>query len=138
MNTGIYVASKTQHAPKWLALRAEGINVTSSWIDEAGEGQTASWPDLWDRIFREIKQSDALLFYGEEGETQKGALVEIGAAMMSGIPVFWVGPEFCTVRRSDYVTVCATLEEAVGYAKRGWAGRLAAHRAQAAAGSIAS
>lgn len=124
--SSIYFASKTRHAQRWVALRATGLEISSTWIDEAGKGQSISWSDLWGRTFSEIKQSKALVFYGEEGEVQEGTLVEIGAAIASGIPVFWVGPEVSTVRRSDVVTVCETVEEAVGYAKRGWAGRLAA------------
>ena len=90
--SGIYVASKTKHAPTWRQLRDFGFPICSTWIDEAAQGQTKSWPDLWSRCVREAACSDALVLYHETGEVLKGALVEVGVALGEGIPVFWVGP----------------------------------------------
>lgn len=36
----IYGASRTSHAEKWKAWRSAGLPIVSSWIDEAGPGQT--------------------------------------------------------------------------------------------------
>jgi hypothetical protein len=111
--TGIYVASKTKHAARWLALRAQGCPIVSTWIDEAGVGETSDWRDLWDRCLSEATGAAALVMYVEPGEAHKGSLAEVGAALYAGVPVFWVGPEVGTVRRHRGVTVCDTLEQAM-------------------------
>jgi len=86
-----YTASKIIHAHLWQALRSSGIQVTATWIDEAGEGQTASYAELADRCIREVAQADAVLLYCAPGETLKGALIEVGAALALGKRVFCVG-----------------------------------------------
>lgn len=88
---GIYFASKTKHAHLWKALRAAGIPTASTWIDEAGEGQTADYAELSKRCIDEIAEATAVLLYCEPGELLKGALVEVGAALMAGTPVLCVG-----------------------------------------------
>lgn len=47
---GVYFASKVKHAHRWLALRAAGVKTASSWIDEAGEGETADYAELSERL----------------------------------------------------------------------------------------
>lgn len=75
----------------WRAYRAQGANIISTWIDEAGPGQTASFVELWDRIHGEIRRCDRLVFYAEtlHDFPLKGALVEVGIALGMGKPV-WV------------------------------------------------
>ena len=90
----IYIASKTIHASQWRRLRSEGYNIISTWIDEAGMGQTANYAELSVRCIKEIRQSDFLIFYCECGEIQNGALIEMGAALAFGIEVR------CVVNRS--------------------------------------
>lgn len=87
----LYVASKTKHAAKWRELRARGLPVVASWIDEAGEGQTKDFADLAMRCIREATTADYVLLYVEPGETHKGSLVEVGAALAAGVPVRCVG-----------------------------------------------
>lgn len=110
---GIYFASKTKHAARWRALREGGVPVISTWIDEAGVGQTSDWQDLWSRCLREASTAAALVMYVEPGEVHKGSLAEVGAALLAGVPVFWVGPEVGTIRRAQGVTICETIKEAV-------------------------
>ena len=86
-----YVASKTKHAPMWQELRAAGVPVLSTWIDEAGEDQTVDYAELAERCVREILVADAVLLYCEPGEILKGALVEVGAALAAGKEVRCVG-----------------------------------------------
>lgn len=86
-----YTASKTKHAGKWQALRDAGYQVTATWIDEAGEGQTVSYPELAVRCLQEIDAADFVLLYCEPGEHLKGALVEAGMALAIGRPVKCVG-----------------------------------------------
>lgn len=89
---GIYIASKSRHASKWLALRNAGQPVISTWIDEAGEGETSDWCDLWGRCISEASSASGLLLYGEPGEELHGALIEAGAALAANVPVALVGP----------------------------------------------
>ena len=110
---GIYTASRTQHAGRWIALRAEGVPVMASWIDEAGPGQTTSYEKLWERCVAEAFSAGALILYSEPGEVMKGALVELGAALAGNVPVFIVGEPPGSVRHHRLVTLCETLEEAV-------------------------
>lgn len=87
-----YVASRTRHGAMWRRLREAGHVITSSWIDEADEGQTDDFGELWLRIEEEIATSDVLVFYGEpldfvEGGGMKGAFVEVGLALAYDVPV---------------------------------------------------
>lgn len=91
MSQSIYTASKTAHAHKWRELRDAGWPVISTWIDEAGVGETASFEDLWTRCIGEAASADAVLLYREPGEVLKGAFIEAGAALASGKPVHVVG-----------------------------------------------
>ncbi len=114
--SGIYIASKAKHGTRWQALRASGVPIVSTWIDESGEGQTSDWGDLWARSVREASTASAFVMYVEPGETHRGSLVEIGAAILAGVPVFWVGPAVGSVRRARGVTICVTIEDAIGRA----------------------
>lgn len=87
----IYVASKSCHAPRWRILRAVGAPIISTWIDEADEGATADWADLWTRCVTEAARASHVLAYHEPGETWKGAFVEIGAALANDATVVVVG-----------------------------------------------
>lgn len=109
---GVYIASKARHAPRWLALRAAGLPVISTWIDEAGEGESASLADLWRRCIAESASAAALLLYHEPGDEQKGAYVEVGAALASGVPVFVVGEPPGSWVNHALVTRCVSLSEA--------------------------
>lgn len=117
--TGVYVASKAKHGERWRSLRASGTPIVSTWIDESGEGETADWGDLWTRSIAEAAGAAAVVVYNEPGESMKGALVEIGAALATGTPVFWVGPQNdssgkeYTVIRHPCVTLCLSLEHAI-------------------------
>lgn len=91
MTLSVYTASKTAHADKWRALRSRGVNVISTWIDEAGAGETLCFTDLWIRCVREASTADIVMLYREAGEVLKGALVEAGAALGNGRAVWLVG-----------------------------------------------
>jgi hypothetical protein len=47
--------------------------------------------DLWRCCVREASTAAVVLLYAEPGETMKGALVEVGAALSAGVPVVVVG-----------------------------------------------
>lgn len=116
--SGIYTASRTRHAAKWIEARENGVPIISTWIDESGEGQTACFADLWQRCVDEAGYADALVLYREGDEPLKGALVEVGAALWAGVPVFAVGfdgPDNLktfSFLNHPKVTRCECLEEA--------------------------
>jgi hypothetical protein len=87
----IYIASKTKHADKWRKLRAKGHDIISTWIDEAGQGESKDLADLAERCINEAKSADRLILYCESEDFLKGALVEVGAALGAGVPVYVVG-----------------------------------------------
>ncbi|GEP11789.1 hypothetical protein [Methylobacterium gnaphalii] len=109
---GIYIASKTVHAPRWRGVRAGGVPIISTWIDEAGAGETACFRDLWRRCVAEAARSGALIVYREPGEVLKGAFVEVGAALASQVPVFAVGCRDLSFGHHALVTHCDTIERA--------------------------
>ena len=87
----IYVASRAsipERSANWRLLRDLGWQISSSWIDEAGDGETEDFTHLWMRIEREIAQSDKLVLYAEQGDFPlKGAILECGMALGMGKPV---------------------------------------------------
>lgn len=95
-NAGVYIASRTlpERGDAWRRLRDEdGWKITSSWIDEAGPGETADLGALWIRIEAEIARSERLIFYAEPDDFPfKGALVEVGMAIAHKIPIRIVTP----------------------------------------------
>jgi len=90
----IYVASRAsvpERSEMWRYWRGRGFNIVSSWIDEAGVGETASFAELWTRITKEIVSCDRLILYAEPSDFPlKGALVEVGIAIALGKPIFVV------------------------------------------------
>jgi len=89
-----YVASRAsvpERPAMWKELRDRGAVISSSWIDEAGAGETLCFKELWHRINTEIFISDQLVLYVEpEDFPLKGALVEVGMALGLGKPVIIV------------------------------------------------
>lgn len=88
----IYVASRAsvpERSAMWRTLRDRaGFQITSSWIDEAGEGETADFTELWDRIMREIAAANKVVLYAEQNDFPlKGAILEAGIALGMGKPV---------------------------------------------------
>lgn len=92
-----YVASRAsvpERPAMWRDLRARGVEITSTWIDEAGEGQTACNTDLWRRIMWEIGEAHALILYVEPADFPlKGAFIEVGAGLALGKRVLVVAPD---------------------------------------------
>lgn len=89
----LYVASRVHHAAIWRERRCAGVPINSTWIDEAGDGETADFGDLWARIWHEIHACTGLILYAcADDFPLKGALIEAGIAMAFGKPVFVVLP----------------------------------------------
>lgn len=89
----IYTVSKTRHAPLWKRLRdVSNLPINSTWIDEADEGQTKSFSDLWNRCIREASEADYMLGYRIPTDSPlKGGLVEIGVGLVCCKKVILIG-----------------------------------------------
>lgn len=98
MKRRFYVASRASipDRPKmWKELRERGLDIVSSWIDEAGEGETDNFSELWCRIISEIDICDVLILYTEENDFPlKGAFVEVGAALALGKQIYAVMKDY--------------------------------------------
>lgn len=118
--SGIYIASKTKHADKWKNLRSCGFPIVSTWIDEAGLGETKSFQNLWLRCINEASTADVLIVYQENcAEVLKGAFIEVGAALASGKPVFAVGlPETLSVINHPLIIRCDDIQGAFKMASK--------------------
>lgn len=137
--TSFYVASRASLPDRphmWRTFRDfHGVSITSTWIDEAGEGETGCFTELWDRITREIAAADRLVLYAEAGDFPlKGALIEVGIALGMGKPVTvclpdvklngrthrpvgsWI--EHRAVIRNDDITKVLLLDEAAERARQ--------------------
>jgi len=112
----IYIASKSEHGKRWRDLRAAGVPIISTWIDESEVGATSDWRSLWTRCTIEAAQCRALIVYREPGETLKGAWVEVGAALAAGRPVYAVGIEDFSVRHHPGITICCDMDAALSSA----------------------
>ena len=127
-NVGTYIASRASNPERpaaWRRLRdVDGYKITSSWIDEAGPGQTVDLGALWERIESEVSGSELLVLYVEPKDFPlKGALVEVGMALAHRIPIRVVAPgvvlEPASLRpmgswvRHPLVTFCDTMDEAL-------------------------
>ena len=97
MKKGTYIASRASilaRSEAWRKLRDEDRYViVSSWINEAGEGETYDFGELWTRIENEVCNAERLVLYVEPDDFPlKGALVEVGMALAAKVPVFMVAP----------------------------------------------
>lgn len=118
MSKGIYIASKTKHAHRWRFLRdSVGEPIISTWIDEAGAGESSDLADLWRRCISESSNADLLILYREPDEVLKGGWVELGAALASGVPVFAIGIEEYTISHDPRIRHFPDMKSAIGAAR---------------------
>lgn len=95
----VYVGSCTSHARTWLEIANE-------WRLNTGHRMICSWPDMvvgglgegeylakvfWQLDVKEVQDADVVLIYAESDDILRGALVEVGVALASEIPVVVVG-----------------------------------------------
>lgn len=125
---GIYVASRASVPARpqmWRSLRVQGWPIVSTWIDEAGEGETGDFTELWQRIHDEIAASCGVILYAEKADFPlKGAFIECGIALGMGKPVAVV-LKFPLMDRSmrplgswgnhPLVKICQSLDQARRY-----------------------
>lgn len=97
----VYIASSMRHGPLWQAWasahleKSRGFRVISRWPVHAAD-ELAETPGnaklFWQHDIEDVLSADLLLCYAADGDTPRGALVETGVALASGIPVLAVGP----------------------------------------------
>lgn len=115
---GIYIASKTKHAERWRFLRDKlGEEIISTWIDEADDYATLDWPGLWRRCTSEASSAQVMILYREPSEELKGAWVELGAAMATGVPIFAIGIEDFNIAKDDRITHFRDMKSAISAAR---------------------
>jgi hypothetical protein len=114
----VYIASKTCHWPHWQALRAAGVHVISSWIDQPfnhddSDPDPDTWSEHWAKCVQEASDADVVLLYASNGEKHHGSLIEMGAGLAMGKRIFLVGGESWSIRHHPRVRVFSTLADAV-------------------------
>lgn len=123
---GIYGASRVRRAEMWRTLREQGHKIISSWIDEAGPGQSPSREDLINRCLQEAASAERIIWYVEaEDFPFKLAWGEICVGLYTGVPVFIVAGADVTddmlaqLPQHSLVMRCSTIAEALAAAPRG-------------------
>lgn len=124
---GIYPASKTKHAGMWRELRKQGYPIIGTWIDEAGEGESASYEELSLRCISECRSAAVTILFCQYDETLKGALIEVGIALAAGRSVFCVGGNNETMSRvfrkhanwREFETIEEAIDAAIAHVKEG-------------------
>lgn len=122
MNVKIYIASKTKYANRWLRLRARGWPITCSWLTRFESYDYAHLPDVAEQCVREASESDALILYAEPGDELRGAFMEAGAALASGVLVYlvnegrWNEADLPDLLRHPLVRPVCCVEHALRYA----------------------
>ena len=115
----LYVASKSRHCHFWQGIRAAGLDViASSWIDWppnfSNEDPTAQqYAEHWRRCCEEAASCDVLLLFAQEGEQQRGSLVELGACLGAGKRAFIVTAYPWSFINHPAVTVFDRLSDAI-------------------------
>lgn len=138
----IYVASRasvSERPAMWKRLRdVEEWPIVSTWIDEAGPGETKDMSELWHRIHVEILNSAGVILFATASDFPlKGAFIEVGIALGLGHPVAVILPEveidpvnFAPVGswvKHPHVKVCADVWEARAWINRFAPGRVEDH-----------
>lgn len=99
----VYVASKLWHWKKWLEwedANVHDVKIISRWVNVMRHHETEeeivryTTPDYahkgWQMNIEDVKDADLLVVYAEN-EDLRGALIEVGIALASGVPIILVG-----------------------------------------------
>ena len=92
----IYTASKLRHGPMWRNLcdHSRRFIFHARWLkhNKMGTPDTREEAvEFWRQDIQDVLTADAVIVYSENDEVLRGALVEVGVALSSGIPVFVIG-----------------------------------------------
>lgn len=87
----IYMASKVHRAGSWRTLRG-AYRIVSRWIDKPEGMGAAEYRRLWIECIEDAAlHADMLVVVASEGDTLKGCLIEAGACLGAGKPVYQIG-----------------------------------------------
>jgi hypothetical protein len=116
----VYLASKSKHHEFVAALGAAGLSLCGTWPfwrynREPDEPSPDAWRAHADTCIDQASTCDLLILYvADEKEQHLGALLECGAALGNGKPVFLVSPHpWPFIRHNPLVRSFASLHDAV-------------------------
>jgi len=113
----IYVSSSGRHAALWRSLRAAGLDIAASWIDEEKPRRRGmEFPGRGrDRRLEEAASADTVLIFEESEDSSTVSLLEAGAALAAGKRVISVGPNARAFGREGHPawTHCKSLTDAL-------------------------
>lgn len=120
MTLKVYFASQLHHARKWLdmSLNSGGHYFTHArWLRHVMHYSTTEAPEnanwFWCCDHEDVVSADVLVCYAEGDDHLRGALVEVGIALASGVQVVVVGNhhDYGTWQHHPGVTRVADLSE---------------------------
>lgn len=113
----VYLAGKTRLAPRFRDVRDvwrdRGAIVMSTWIDQAGEGETEDFGVLWADCVWQASMADLTIAVHEDGDVWKGTFIEVGAALAFHHPVYVVGRPPGTWIHHAQVTIAESIDDAL-------------------------
>jgi hypothetical protein len=114
----IYAVSKIRHIKMWKELRATGLPIISTWIDDGAE-EDIRFAEAWPRYLKEAASATHVLVFLAPGDFLKGGLFEIGAALGGGARVILVSqeviPQMRTLIHHPAVMMVDTIDEALAW-----------------------
>ena len=120
----VYIASKLSYAKRFRDLREiwgmRGVDLHARWFDQAElehvnhELTPHDFHVFWLVDEEDVRQSDAVILYAENGDRLRGALVEVGMAIALGKLVIVIGdhPDYGTWQHHPVVTRADSLDHA--------------------------
>ena len=116
----VYFASKLKHAEKWREICAENSHLIAHarWLKHNVLGtpdDQLQAREFWLQDEQDVRDADCVIVYAEPEDHLRGALVEAGIAIATGVPVIVVGdhPDYGTWRHHPGVVGFATLDAAI-------------------------
>lgn len=89
--SGIFVVSAPRHAPTWRMMRADGLPIISSWIDQV-DGDTLP-AVINGTAIKEATMAKVAVVYVPKEEYEMTDWLSVGAALGSGVPVLTCVPQ---------------------------------------------
>ena len=118
----VYPASKLKHGAMWRKLCEDtsGIFLHARWLkhDRIHTPDTSDQAVMfWPQDVQDIKTADVVFVYAEKDDHLRGALVEAGIAIATGVPVVVIGnhPDYGTWQYHPLVVRALTIEKAIEY-----------------------
>jgi nucleoside 2-deoxyribosyltransferase len=118
----VYTASKLHKAETWMQLCADNDHVFfhARWLKHIRIGTPdteKNAKEFWLQDEQDVRDADVVLVWGDEGHHLRGALVEAGIAIATGVPVIVIGdhPDYGTWQYHPGVTRAPNINVALDY-----------------------